>query len=404
MNISRKAGNDEIIVTEHRPGFRIVIAFVMMGLVCLAGLFSYGFGFEKGKKTDEEEAARFGAVQEALDSSLRKKLELQYKVANLELANNVDSLATNELLNTVQRLEVELADLKGEISYYRNLFRPELVTGDLLIEGWQLKSLGESNVYEYRLMLTQMSKDGDLVSGSVDIEIQGERNGVEVSVPLEPVLDSQGHCQDVDKYEPGLLLTEINEKADFEGYTDKNATEKKIMRNVFKQGDAYLNTGDIIKQVNVGFAFGIPHYQFVDRVGDTFRWKGQNVSTNEVGEIINQFNQIEFSNVYGVTVPGTDGCAGMAAISANSHKLDLPGLSAHINEALPNYARPLFLRILLNMDTTQTFKMKKGDLREEAFHPDKCTDDIYVLKPSEARYVPLESEFYNTILEGEAGY
>jgi hypothetical protein len=193
MNISRKAGNDEIIVTEHRPGFRIVIAFVMMGLVCLAGLFSYGFGFEKGKKTDEEEAARFGAVQEALDSSLRKKLELQYKVANLEFANNVDSLATNELLNTVQRLEVELADLKGEISYYRNLFRPELVTGDLLIEDWQLKSLGESNVYEYRLMLTQMSKDGDLVSGSVDIEIQGERNGVEVSVPLEPVLDSQDH-------------------------------------------------------------------------------------------------------------------------------------------------------------------------------------------------------------------
>jgi len=191
MNISRKAGNDEIIVTEHRPGFRVVIAFVMMGLVCLAGLFSYGFGFEQGKKTDEEEAAKLGTVQEALDFSLKSKLELQYKVANLEFAKNVDSLATNELLNTVQRLEVELADLKGEVSYYRNLFRPELVNGNLLIEGWQLKSLGESNLYEYRLMLTQMSKDGDLVSGSVDIAIQGEQNGVEVSVPLEPVLDSQ---------------------------------------------------------------------------------------------------------------------------------------------------------------------------------------------------------------------
>jgi len=190
MNISRSAKNDEIIVTEHRPGFRIVFAFVMVAFVGLAGLLSYGFGFEQGKKTDAQILVKMEVIEEALALNESRKVELQSKVANLEFAKNVDHLANNELISTVHRLEAELADLKGEISYYRNLFQPELVTGDLLIEGWELQSLGKPNLYEYRLMLTQMSKKGDLVSGSVDIEIQGKRNGVDVSVPLETALNS----------------------------------------------------------------------------------------------------------------------------------------------------------------------------------------------------------------------
>jgi len=190
MNISRSAKNDEIIVTEHRPGFRIVMAFVMVGFVGLAGLFSYGFGVEQGKKTDAQMLVKMAEIEAALAASQTGKADLQYKVADLEFAKNVDHLANNELMSTVHRLEAELADLKGEISYYRNLFQPELVTGDLLIEGWEMQSLGKPNLYEYRLMLTQMSKNGDLVSGSVDIEIQGKQNGVDVSVPLEAALNS----------------------------------------------------------------------------------------------------------------------------------------------------------------------------------------------------------------------
>ena len=116
--------------------------------------------------------------------------------------------------------------------------------------------------------------------------------------------------------EPGLLLGHINEEAVFEGYTDPEATEKKILRNVLEEGDAWFNTGDLMRVVDdVGFTLGYDHYQFVDRVGDTFRWKSENVSTNEVGEIVNGFEGIKFCNVYGVEVPGADGRAGMAAVT-----------------------------------------------------------------------------------------
>ena len=123
----------------------------------------------------------------------------------------------------------------------------------------------------------------------------------------EILRDSKGHCIKVAAGEPGLLLGKITANTVFEGYTSKEATEKKILRDVFKRGDAWFNTGDLMKTIDVGFAMGIPHYQFVDRVGDTFRWKSENVSTNEVGEIVNGFDGIKFCNVYGVEVPGADG-------------------------------------------------------------------------------------------------
>ncbi len=222
----------------------------------------------------------------------------------------------------------------------------------------------------------------------------------------EIVRDAKGFCIKVERGEPGLLLGKITEKTVFEGYTNKEATESKILRNGLKQGDAWFNTGDLMKTVDVGFTMGIPHYQFVDRVGDTFRWKSENVSTNEVGEIINSHPQIAICNVYGVEVPKTDGRAGMAAIvlSEGVKELDLEDFSAYISRELPSYARPVFLRIQRDLDTTGTFKMVKGDLRKQGYDLAQVDDPLCVMKPGDTTYVLLDTDFAGQISVGEAGF
>ena len=225
----------------------------------------------------------------------------------------------------------------------------------------------------------------------------------------ELVRDESGFCIPVAPGDPGLLLVEVTSKSEFEGYTSKEATDKKVLRNILVDGDVYFNSGDLMKEVDVGFAYFQKHYQFVDRVGDTFRWKGENVSTNEVGEIINDFSTIQLTNVYGVQIPGTDGRAGMAALllsegSESSESLDIEKLSAHINGNLPSYARPVFLRILPEIATTSTFKLQKSDLREEAYHLDKVTEGLFVLKPGETVYTKLDREFYDQIMSQTAAF
>ena len=225
------------------------------------------------------------------------------------------------------------------------------------------------------------------------------------------VRSADGLCQVVNIGEPGLLLIEIAGDARFDGYTDKAASEKKIVHDVMSKGDRWFNTGDLVKQIDVGFAFGQKHYQFVDRTGDTFRWKGENCSTNEVGEIINALPQVQTTNVYGVQIPGTDGRAGMAAITfdpasvSTADDVDWAALSAHVTDKLASYARPIFIRVKTDQDTTSTFKLLKKELREEAYHPDRVGGEaIYVLKPGSQAYEPLDAEFYERIVDGSAGY
>ncbi len=214
----------------------------------------------------------------------------------------------------------------------------------------------------------------------------------------EIVRDENGFCRKVEPGQPGLLLGPITKKTEFVGYTDREATEKKILRNVFKEGDAYFNTGDLIRQIDAGFAMGLKHFQFVDRVGDTFRWKGENCSTNEVGEIINGHPDIEVCNVYGVEVPGTDGRAGMAALLLREGaSFDTHSVSELVRKDLAAYARPVFVRILPEQQLTGTFKLQKGDLREAAYHPEKCQDPVYVMKPGAEHYEPLDQTYYEKI-------
>ncbi|MCZ6852880.1 MAG: long-chain-acyl-CoA synthetase [Gammaproteobacteria bacterium] len=222
----------------------------------------------------------------------------------------------------------------------------------------------------------------------------------------EIVHDAAGHCIEVAPREPGLLLGHINEQAVFEGYTNKEATEKKIIRNAFEDDDAWFNSGDLIKEIDAGFTLGYAHYQFVDRVGDTFRWKSENVSTNEVGEIVNGFEQVKFCNVYGVEVPRADGRAGMAAITLNDNtqNLDVEAFSHYVANELPPYARPVFLRLQQDIDVTGTFKMLKGDLRKQGYDLQQVTEPLYVLKPGTNVYEQLDAEFATSIANGSAGY
>ena len=125
---------------------------------------------------------------------------------------------------------------------------------------------------------------------------------------------------------------------EFKGYTNKSASEKKILRNVFKTGDAWFRSGDLMMRDEEGFIF------FKDRVGDTFRWKGENVATSEVAEVLAQWHEVTECNVYGVMVPETDGRCGMALVTTAVKDIDFKGLFAHLL-ALPTYARPVFLRV-----------------------------------------------------------
>ena len=215
----------------------------------------------------------------------------------------------------------------------------------------------------------------------------------------QPVRNAAGFCEPCPPNEPGEVIGRIvNDPSKpgnrFEGYAATGQNENKILRDVFAKGDAWFRTGDLMRKDARGY------FYFVDRVGDTFRWKGENVSTSEVAEAINTFPGVEDANVYGVTVVGRDGRAGMAAIVCNDG-CDLPGLHAHLRSNLPEYARPLFVRIQPKLEMTSTFKQKKGDLVRQGFNPKATTDPIYFSDPQTKSFVRLDVGLYQRIENGD---
>ena len=205
--------------------------------------------------------------------------------------------------------------------------------------------------------------------------------------------DAAGHCRECGVDEPGELLGEIVDDpgkpaAKFDGYCDPTATKAKILRDVFKPGDSWFRTGDLLKRDARGY------YYFVDRIGDTFRWKGENVSTTEVAETICAFPGVLEATVYGVAVPGHDGRAGMAAVVVdNVAEFDLAGLHAEVAARLPAYARPLFLRFRPKLDLTGTFKPRKVELVAQGFDPERCGDPIYFDDRRAGLYARVDAEF-----------
>ncbi|MDR6913791.1 citronellyl-CoA synthetase [Pseudomonas sp. 3296] len=217
----------------------------------------------------------------------------------------------------------------------------------------------------------------------------------------QPIRNDKGFMNKVPKGAQGLLLARIDDKAPLDGYTDPQKTEKVVLHDVFKKGDRYFNTGDLLR--NIGFG----HAQFVDRLGDTYRWKGENVSTTEVENILLQHPHIAEAVAYGVEVQNTNGRAGMAAITPAESlaTLDFSELLEFARQQMPTYAVPLFLRVKVKMETTGTFKYQKTRLKDEAFDPGKTGDDpIYAWLPGTQTYVQVTEQVLADIHGGKYRY
>jgi fatty-acyl-CoA synthase len=215
----------------------------------------------------------------------------------------------------------------------------------------------------------------------------------------EPTRDAQGLCTRCAVDEVGEAVGRIRDGSahsggEFEGYTDAGATKRKIIRDVLERGDAWYRTGDLMRMDANGF------YYFVDRIGDTFRWKGENVATSEVAEAITGFPGIVDATVYGVGVPGIEGAAGMAALVVDDG-LDFSEFRKYLASRLPSYARPLFLRIKDRMELTATFKYRKSDLARDGFDPAASNDAIYFDDRTRHSFVRLDSSLYDRIAAGE---
>jgi acyl-CoA synthetase (AMP-forming)/AMP-acid ligase II len=193
--------------------------------------------------------------------------------------------------------------------------------------------------------------------------------------------------------EPGVLLGKIDERNPYAGYTDAGASERKVLRDVFEAGDAWFDTGDLLERDRLW------QLHFVDRLGDTFRWKGENVSTQEVAETLNLGPGVREANVYGVEIPGNEGRAGMAAIVVDAD-FSPEKLYAHAVAELPGYAVPRFLRVVESLTTTGTFKHKKGDLREQGWDPEAVEDRLLLRDPKTRGYVELTPERAQAVREG----
>jgi fatty-acyl-CoA synthase len=210
-----------------------------------------------------------------------------------------------------------------------------------------------------------------------------------------PLRDESGRVRRVPAGQPGLLLSPVNKLQPFDGYTDKAATEKKLVRNAFRDGDCWFNTGDVMSPQ------GMSHAAFVDRLGDTFRWKGENVATTEVEAALSSDPAVEECTVYGVEVPRTGGRAGMAAVELrDGAEFDGKSLARAVYDKLPAYALPLFVRVAKSLEHTTTFKSRKVELREQAYGSD-VKDPLYVLAGRDEGYVPYYPEYPDEVASGK---
>ena len=210
----------------------------------------------------------------------------------------------------------------------------------------------------------------------------------------EPFRGPAGLCSAPGVGDVGECLGHIagDARGDFGGYADKAASEKKILHDVFEQGDAWFATGDLMRQDAEGY------FYFVDRIGDTFRWKGENVSTGEVSECLSQIPGVKEATVYGVKVADMDGRAGMASL-VTGEGFDIKTLADQVDAEMPAYARPVFIRLQPEIEVTGTFKYRKMDLVEQGFDPAQVKQPVYVRDPAKG-YVKVTKAVFEKIMTG----
>jgi len=210
-----------------------------------------------------------------------------------------------------------------------------------------------------------------------------------------PLRDANGRVRRVPAGEPGLLISPVNRLQPFDGYTDKESSEKKLVRNAFREGDCWFNSGDVMSPQGMG------HAAFVDRLGDTFRWKGENVATTQVEAALASDGSVEECTVFGVEVPDTGGRAGMAAVKLrDGAEFDGQSVARAVYSQLPAYALPLFVRVVPSLEHTTTFKSRKVELRKQAYGKG-VTDPLYVLAGRDEGYVPYYDEYPEEVSAGK---
>ncbi|MFN3815607.1 long-chain-acyl-CoA synthetase [Brevundimonas sp.] len=211
----------------------------------------------------------------------------------------------------------------------------------------------------------------------------------------EPARAANGRCIECKPGEIGEAIGQIKAdiRHDFSGYADKAASKKKILQDVFATGDAWFRTGDLMKQDSDGY------FYFIDRIGDTYRWKGENVSTSEVEQRLAEAPGVREVIAYGVEVPGHDGRAGMITVVPDG-RFGVKKFAAFVNEELPHFARPVFVRVARELETTGTFKYRKVDLVKDGFDP-AMADDVHV-RDEKGAYTRLKPETYAAIMKGGA--
>jgi fatty-acyl-CoA synthase len=328
-----------------------------------------------------------------------------------------EKFSASQFWDDVVRWDCTLVQYIGELCRYllhtqpsagESLHRVRLACGNgLAAEIW--------DAFKDRFRIPQIFEFYAATEGSVSLfNIQGKRGAIghipgyltHRFSPLlvltdidtgEPARNEQGFCIRCASNQAGEALGKVRNDPSalgsrFEGYTSSEASEKKILRNVLEPGDAWFRTGDLLRKDEKGY------YYFVDRIGDTFRRKGENVATSEVAEIICGFPGVLHANVYGVAVPGIEGRVGMATL-VTDRDLDLSGFHNHLASCLPLYARPVFLRIRGQADLTGTFKYSKTELLRQGYNPDACTGSLYF--DSAEEFVPLDKDLYQRIQAGE---
>ncbi|MHB8283778.1 MAG: AMP-binding protein, partial [Caulobacteraceae bacterium] len=217
-----------------------------------------------------------------------------------------------------------------------------------------------------------------------------------------PARDAQGRCLPCAPGEAGEAIGLIAGEgqaagARFEGYTNAEESRRKVLRDVLTPGDAWFRTGDLMRKDEAGY------FYFVDRVGDSFRWKGENVSAAEVAETLSTCTGVQGAAVYGVEIPGCEGRAGMAALKTTSD-FDLAVLRRELAVRLPAYARPVFLRLVPALDTTETFKLKTQALSQAGYDPAVIADALVFDAPGAGAYLPLDKAAHAAILAEQAGF
>ncbi|KAM7405896.1 hypothetical protein PAMP_000311 [Pampus punctatissimus] len=349
----------------HTAGFIIgFIGSIETGsTIILKKKFSASQFWDDCRKYNVTVVQYIGEVMRYLCSTPKKENDKDHKV-RLAIGNGVRAEIWREFLNRFGNIQVRefYASTEGNVGFVN-------YTG-------KIGAIGRVNFFHQKLFPYTL------------IKYDTERG--------EPIRDSNGLCVETVKGETGLLVSKITDIAPFVGYAqNEEQTERKRLRNVLKKGDLYFNNGDLMRIDKDNFIY------FQDRVGDTFRWKGENVATTEVSDILTISDCLKEANVYGVQVPGHEGRIGMAAVTEKEGtQFDGIKMYNHVVSYLPSYARPRFIRIQNAVEVTGTFKQMKMKLVEENFDPGCIQDPLYILNDNEKSYVPLTAQVYTSIISG----